>query len=139
MSRVSDEQFAAEANAGGVSRRVGDRSRGPKSGYYVSTPRFEEKHEGSPVTPEHARTHRRHLLDAGKESSFQGGWSHNNTAYLDNSVRFHSRALAMTMGAHWQQRAIHDANKGEDIPIGRVENGKYHVIADFPTRVNVKH
>lgn len=108
MSVLSDAQFADQVNGGGSSRRLINRSQAPASGYYVSTPKFEEKHD-RPVTASDVGQHRDRVM-ADRSSGYQGGWNDNGTRYLDHSIRVHEFSNAIVLGRRFGQKSIYDAH-----------------------------
>lgn len=115
MSRniLSDSQFAERD---GASRRLSDKSEGPKSGYYVSRdPDTHVSAGGSneiaePITQSNAAVVGHHFDEANREGArtaiphhnpdevYQGGWQYGGKQYLDVSDRY-SRSTSGLMHA----------------------------------------
>lgn len=107
MSVLSDRQFADQVNAGGASRRLKDKAPAPASGFYVSTPKFEQAIQ-RPVTAKDAAQHRDRILSE-RQQGYQGGWNQDGTRYLDHSIRVDDLSTAVALGRRFNQKSVYDA------------------------------
>lgn len=104
---MSDQQFAAQVNAGGASRRLSDGAAAPASGFFVSTPKFEQA-VARPVTSTDVAQHRARVLSE-RSGGYQGGWNDNGTRCLDHSIRVKEFSNAIVLGRQFNQKSVYDA------------------------------